>query len=77
MGMAKTPPAMSTISEGRMASVKGSLIVIVVPLPRSLAISTVPLSSSIFVLTMSIPMPRPETSVTFSAVLSPGFQINW
>jgi len=53
------------------------LMVMVVPLPRSLAMPTVPLNSSILVLTMSIPIPRPDTSVTFSAVLKPGFQINW
>ena len=66
-----------TIRLGRMASVSGSLIVSVVPRPGSLSSSTVPLRSSIFDLTMSMPMPRPDTSVTFSAVLSPGSQISW
>ena len=77
MGMAKTSPPISTISEGRIARVSGSLIVIVVPWPGVLSISTLPLSSSILDLTISIPIPRPETSVTFSAVLRPGSQIFW
>ncbi len=49
----------------------------VVPRPGSLSTSTVPLSSSIFDRTMSMPTPRPETSVTFSAVLRPGSQMSW
>ena len=55
-----------------MARVRGSLIESKVPWPGSLWRSTVPWSRSILDLTMSMPMPRPETSVTFSAVLRPG-----
>ena len=46
----------------------------VVPRPGSLSSSTAPLSSSIFERTMSMPIPRPDTSLTFSAVLRPGGQ---
>ena len=52
-------------------------MVIVVPWPSLVTRSIVPFKSSIFDLTISVPIPRPETSVTFSAVLSPGSQINW
>ena len=76
-GMAKTSPSISTIRLGRIASVRGSLMMTVVPRPGSLSSSTVPLSSSIFERTMSMPMPRPETSLTFSAVLRPGIQTSW
>ena len=60
-----------------MASVSGSLKVIVVPSCGEVARSIVPLSSSIFDLTMSMPIPRPDISVTFSTVVRPGSQTSW
>ena len=55
-----------------MASVRGSLIRKSVPLPTSDLISTLPPRRSRLVLTTSMPTPRPEMSVTFSAVDRPG-----
>ena len=62
---------------GRMASVSGRRMVNTAPRPGSLSTSQLPLRLSIFDLTMSMPIPRPEISVTFSAVLRPGSQIIW
>ena len=58
-----------------IARVSGSRIVKVVPRPGSVRTSTVPFRFSIRLLTMSMPTPRPEMSVTASAVLRPGCQI--
>ena len=55
-----------------IAKVKGILIFTVVPRPRTVWISTVPPIFSILVFTTSMPTPRPETFVTFSAVENPG-----
>ena len=76
-GTANTSPSISTIKLGRMASVKrqldreGRAAARVRCRRRSM-----PLSSSIFDRTMSMPTPRPDTSVTFSAVLRPGSQMS-
>ena len=59
-----------------MASVSGSLIENVVPLPGSVWISMRPRSASMFRRTTSMPTPRPEISVIFSAVEKPGWKIS-
>ena len=58
-----------------MASVSGILIFSVVPTPTLLVTSTVPPIFSTLVLTTSMPTPRPDTFVTFSAVLKPAAKI--
>ena len=58
-----------------MASVRGILIFRVVPCPCLLWTSTVPPVFSMLVRTTSIPTPRPETLVTFSAVEKPGMKM--
>ena len=58
-----------------IASVSGILSFITVPFPTSLSISMIPFSFSIFVLTTSIPTPRPDTFVTLAAVENPGLNI--
>ena len=55
-----------------MASVSGILIRKVVPAPARLCSSMVPPIRSMFVLTTSMPTPRPETEVTWAAVEKPG-----
>ena len=55
-----------------MASVSGSRTVMVVPLPGTESISTVPRRASMARLTTSMPTPRPETLVTVSEVEKPG-----
>ncbi len=52
------------------------MIVIVVPTPRPVSSLIAPPSLWILVLTTSIPTPRPEISVTASAVLTPAPNIN-
>ncbi len=58
-----------------MASVSGSRMRMVEPLPRWLSTATVPRSPSIDRLTTSIPTPRPETLETARAVEKPGRKI--
>ena len=55
-----------------IAIVSGSLILNVDPRPTSEVISIFPRSFSMFRFTTSMPTPRPETDVTFSAVENPG-----
>ena len=62
--------AVAMLDDGRMVS--GSLIVITLPFPTWESISTLPLIRRMLVRTTSMPTPRPDTSVTFSAVLNPG-----
>ena len=59
-----------------IASVSGSLTCTVVPAPISVSTVTLPPIRSMFVLTTSMPTPRPLTSVTFSAVEKPGRKIS-
>jgi len=54
-----------------MASVRGSFMEIVVPLSGTLSTKIVPPTMEMLLLTISIPTPRPENSVTFSFVESP------
>ena len=58
------------------ASVSGSVIRNVVPLPGSVRISIRPRSASMLRRTTSMPTPRPEISVTLSAVEKPGSKIS-
>ena len=60
-----------------MAKVRGSLILIVVPLPGKDSISISPPNLSRLVLTTSMPTPRPDTSVIFSAIEKPGINIKY
>ena len=55
-----------------MASVSGIFILTVVPRPGRLSMSTVPPIFSMLVRTTSMPTPRPEKCVTWSAVEKPG-----
>ena len=57
-----------------IASVIGSVIVIFVPMPTSLVMSTTPPSLAMFVLTTSSPTPRPLRSVATSFVVKPGMK---
>ena len=59
-----------------LASVSGTMRRKVVPLPGSLSISMEPFRSSSADFTTSRPTPRPEISVTSSAVLKPGAKIS-
>ena len=58
-----------------IASVSGSRTFTLMPWPSALSISTVPPSAVMFFFTTSMPTPRPETSVTTSAVENPGAKI--
>ena len=71
-GIAKRSVRLEMMRAGMMARVRGILILRVVPLPKRLDTPTVPPIFSMFVLTTSIPTPRPETFVTLSAVEKPG-----
>ena len=64
------------VSDGTMLSVSGTLSIIRVPEPGVLSISSEPPIFSMFARTTSMPTPRPETAVTFLAVLRPGSQIS-
>lgn len=64
-----------TSSAGMIASVRGILIRVVVPLPNSLDTSMTPPIFSMFVFTTSMPTPRPETLVTAAAVEKPALKI--
>ena len=59
-----------------IASVSGSFIVNFVPSPGTESTSNTPLSRRMFFFTTSIPTPRPETSVIWSAVEKPGVKIS-
>ena len=72
-GSAYVRPAISTKSTLMMASVMGSVMVTLVPMPTSLDTSTTPPSLPMFVFTTSMPTPRPERSVASPrAVVNPG-----
>ena len=72
MGMVKMEPATDTSMPSMMAMVRGIFSVVVIPLPGSLVMTTVPPTSSTFRLTTSMPTPRPEYSVTSVLVEKPG-----
>ena len=74
--MAKRWPDASTIRAETMARVSGILIRKVVPRPATDDSSMVPPMRSILVRTTSMPTPRPETLVTFSAVEKPARKMN-
>jgi hypothetical protein len=59
-----------------MASVNGSLMRKAEPRPGAESISIFPPSRSRLVFTTSMPTPRPDTSLTFSAVETPGRKIS-
>ena len=75
-GRIKTSSATRTDMPSRIASVSGSKIRIVVPAPCFDWISTWPPISWMLRFTTSMPTPRPETSVTCSAVEKPGAKIS-
>ncbi len=75
-GTAKRWPEASTISAETIASVSGILMVNVEPLPQAERNSRVPPIFSMFERTTSMPTPRPDTLVIFSAVENPGFMMN-
>ena len=60
-----------------IASVSGNLTFTVVPAPIAVSTVTLPPTRSMFVLTTSMPTPRPLTSVTFSAREKPGRKIRF
>ena len=72
MGTAKTCFSTRTNKARVMACVIGSRIVNTVPSPTAEAIEMFPLSLRILSRTMSMPTPRPETSVSSFAVEKPG-----
>lgn len=59
-----------------IAIVSGRRTVTLQPSPGLLVKRTVPLRDSMLLLTTSIPTPRPETSLTFCAVESPGAKMS-
>ena len=59
-----------------MARVSGILMVKVEPLPGVVFSSTVPPIFSMLVRTTSMPTPRPDTLVIFSAVENPALKMN-
>jgi hypothetical protein len=75
-GMANRSPPHSTTSAETIARFNGILMVNVEPWPSTDLSSMVPPIFSMFVRTTSIPTPRPETLVTFSAVENPALKIN-
>ena len=60
-----------------IASVSGRRTLTLMPKPSDDSISTDPPSAVMLRLTTSIPTPRPETSVTTSAVEKPGAKIRF
>ncbi|GJE61227.1 hypothetical protein MPOCJGCO_3348 [Methylobacterium trifolii] len=60
-----------------MASVRGILMVKVVPRPSCVLMSMTPPMVSMLVLTTSMPTPRPETEVTALAVEKPASKMNF
>ena len=75
-GSTKCASPTRTSSPSMIASVRGSRSVTVSPAPGRLAISIVPRIASTLRRTMSIPTPRPETSVTSRAVEKPGARMS-
>ena len=71
-GMAYTSPSARASSARTIARVSGRRSVTVVPCPCEDRMSTAPPSERTRVYTASIPTPRPDISVTFSAVEKPG-----
>ena len=71
-GTAKGWSPRRTSSTGRIASVRGRLMMKVVPLPRLERMSMEPLSFWILVRTTSMPTPRPDTSEIWLAIEKPG-----
>ena len=72
MGMVKMDLPTETSMPSMMAMVRGIFNVVVMPLPGSLVMETVPPTSSTFFFTTSMPTPRPENSVTSVLVEKPG-----
>ena len=60
-----------------IASVSGRRTRTTMPKPSADSISTLPPSAVMFFITTSMPTPRPETSVTTSAVENPGAKIRF
>ena len=75
MGIENIPFRNLTSKQRMIARVKGSRILKSVPWPGLDFTSTVQKRSAIRLLTISMPTPRPEMSVIFSAVLKPGCQM--
>ena len=71
-GTMNTSPPAATDMPSMIASVSGSRIDTVVPWPARLRISTWPPSVVMFFFTTSMPTPRPDRSVSVSAVEKPG-----
>ncbi len=65
------------MSAETIARVSGILMVKVVPRPGTDLTSIVPPISSMLARTTSMPMPRPDTLVTLSAVENPGAKMNF
>ena len=72
MGMVKMDPPTETSMPSMMAMVRGIFRVVVMPLPHSLVMVTVPPTSPTFFFTTSMPTPLPENSVTSVLVEKPG-----
>ena len=60
-----------------MARVRGSWMMNLVPTPGTVSTSTRPFRRSMDFSTTSRPTPRPETSVTASAVEKPSEKMSW
>ena len=75
-GIEYSSSATRTSSAWMIASVSGSFIVNFVPSPCTESTSKTPLRRRMFFFTTSMPTPRPETSVTWSAVEKPGVKIS-
>ena len=74
-GTANVWPDDRTMSARTTESVVGRRSIIVVPRPNSDLNSTVPFNASIADRTMSMPTPRPDTSLSAAAVEKPGRKI--
>ncbi len=74
-GMANIMPFTWIISASMMARVRGSVRVNLLPLPTSVEMFTFPFKFLMLLRTTSMPTPRPEMSVTFSAEENPGAKI--
>ena len=75
IGIVKLEPPTLTDMPSIIASVRGILIVVVLPCPGSLSTTTLPPSVLMLDTTTSMPTPLPENSVTFSLVEKPGAKI--
>ena len=71
-GITYVSPPMPTPKPSMIASVSGRRILIEVPASGQLSIAIEPRSAAMRSRTTSIPMPRPDHSVTLSAVENPG-----